>query len=221
MHQEMRDYIAACHECQLFAAPPLKRTPVGRVQVNRLFEQFSIDFVGPLPLSTNHNQYVIVAIERFTRWPLARATRNNDAATADTFIYEEIFCQFGRPAHMLTDNGSHFANALLTDFLRLVRTHHRFTTPYHPETNDMVERLNGTLTKSIKKLALNDPVNWDRHIPAVLYPYRTRAHETVRVSPDELLFGQAALPPDQDILQQLGHTLGVRMLSQAHRKKHN
>ncbi|KAI9003771.1 hypothetical protein CLU79DRAFT_669470, partial [Phycomyces nitens] len=88
---ELRDYIQTCEKCQLFANLP-KYKSKGSVPVFQLFEQFSIDFVGPLPISSRGNSYVLVAIENFTSWPIALATEKADAANVTSFLYENIFC---------------------------------------------------------------------------------------------------------------------------------
>ncbi|KAI9010405.1 hypothetical protein CLU79DRAFT_460608 [Phycomyces nitens] len=77
----------------------------------------------------------------------------------------------------------------------------------------MVEKLNGTLTKSLKKLSIAHPEDWDLHLPAVLYSYRTKSHEALKVSPFELLYGQSPRSYRQDILQSFGLSLGYERLN--------
>ena len=55
---------------------------------------------------------------------------------------------------------------------------HRLSTPYHPETNGLVERFNKTLCQALAKLGEND---WDLHIPSVLYAYRTKRNKSTKM----------------------------------------
>lgn len=75
--------------------------------------------------------------------------------------------------------------------MKLVKTKHQLTTPYNPAANGMVEKYNGTLCKSLKKLAAHKPGEWDTYIPTVLYSYRVRAYEVLGISPYELVYGLA------------------------------
>lgn len=84
---------------------------------------------------------------------MALACKNPDADTTASFIYEQIFCQFGPPTHILSD----FDNTIIEKFLYLHNVHCKFSTPYHPQTNGKCEKLNGTLTASFKKLSIAYP----------------------------------------------------------------
>ncbi|CEP06793.1 hypothetical protein [Parasitella parasitica] len=142
----------------------------------------------------------------YLRWPIAKAVKVADATTVVTFLYEEIFCIFGPFTHLLSYNGTHFDAQVIDTFLVLMRTHHKYTSGCRPQCNGMVKKLNGTLTRAIQKLTLNDPQHWDMHLPSVLWAYRTKVHETLRISPYQLLFGQD--PTNQDPFMQLGQELG-------------
>jgi transposase InsO family protein len=67
---------------------------------------------------------------------------------------------------------------------------HLRTAPYHPQTNGMTERFNGTLCNALSKMATHWQEDWDTFIPAVLYSYRIKRHPDMKHSPYEMLFGQ-------------------------------
>jgi len=52
----------------------------------------------------------------------------------------------------------------------------------------MVERLNRTLCNSLAKVKEQDE-DWDIHISAVLFAYRTKRHSTTGYTPFELTYG--------------------------------
>lgn len=126
---DVYQFVNTCKPCQLYS-PTIKNPAVDRVHINYIFEQFALDFVGPLPISKNGNMHILVAVEAFTRWPIALATPNTEAKTVANFLYKHIFCNFGPPMHILTDNGSSFDNEIIDNFLNLVNVHHKFTSPY-------------------------------------------------------------------------------------------
>ena len=58
----------------------------------------------------------------------------------------------------------------------------------------MVERLNRTLCNSLAKVKEQDK-DWDIHIPAVLFAYRTKRHATTGYTPFQLIYRcQARMP---------------------------
>ncbi|GBC45356.2 uncharacterized protein K02A2.6-like [Rhizophagus irregularis DAOM 181602=DAOM 197198] len=73
---------------------------------------------------------------------------------------------------------------------------HRLSTPYRPQTNGLVERFNKTLCEGLAKLGEE---NWDKHIPSVLFAYRTRKQSSTKIKPFYATYGRRAkLPLDKD-----------------------
>ncbi|GET59961.1 uncharacterized protein K02A2.6-like [Rhizophagus irregularis DAOM 181602=DAOM 197198] len=73
---------------------------------------------------------------------------------------------------------------------------HRLSTPYRPQTNGLVERFNKTLCEGLAKLGKE---NWDKHIPSVLFAYRTKKQSSTRIKPFYATYGRRAkLPLDKD-----------------------
>ncbi|KAI7889024.1 uncharacterized protein EV154DRAFT_483563 [Mucor mucedo] len=76
----------------------------------------------------------------------------------------------------------------------------------------MCEKMNGFITKSLRKLALCYPRKWDRHISTILYSYRIRAHQVLGISLFKLLYVINAGTYDQDPIVKFGRTLGLERL---------
>ena len=58
---------------------------------------------------------------------------------------------------------------MIKEFCKLVNVNHKFSTPYHPQTNGAVENLNETLINILRKLTVKSPRYWDTYIPTALY----------------------------------------------------
>ena len=115
------------------------------------------------------------------------------------FIYKEIICRHGCPQRILTDRGTHFKNKLIEGLTKKFEITHLLSTPYHPQTNGLVECFNRTLCEALAKLTEKEK-NWDDHIAPVLFAYRTSQHSTTKVTPFLLTHGcEATLPMDDPI----------------------
>ena len=101
-----------------------------------------------------------------TRWPEAKAVSAPTSRTAADIVLD-ICCHFGVPKEILTDRGSHFVNSLLKTFHKKLGIRHITTTPYHPQTDGMVERFNGTLKSMLKRSLCSFHGQWDQVLPLV------------------------------------------------------
>ena len=57
------------------------------------------------------------------------------------------------------------------------------TTPYHPQTDGVVERFNGTLKSILRKFVSRSQKDWDEYLPYLLFAYREVPQETTGFSP--------------------------------------
>ena len=66
---------------------------------------------------------------------------------------------------------------------------HRISSPYHPQTNGLDERMNQTLVHALNKLTTEEG-QWDQFIDAALYAYRISIQDSSRFSPFVLLYNR-------------------------------
>lgn len=85
-----------------------------------------------------------------TRYPEALPLRTVDAKTVSVALME-VFSGIGIPQELLTDQGSNFLSVMMTQLFNLLGIKHLKTSPYHPQTDGMVERFNGSLKSMIQK----------------------------------------------------------------------
>ena len=109
----------------------------------------------------------------------------------------DTFSRVGFPTELLSDQGTNFMSALMEQLCKLLQIRKMNTTPYHPQANGLVENFNGTLKKMLKCYAKDEPEEWDKHIPFVLFAYRESPHESTGYSPFELLYGHKVRGPLQ------------------------
>src|SRR5947207_13416979 len=194
-YENIRKYVESCDSCQ-------RR---GRSRTNNLlhpipvyspFYQIGIDFVKPLSRTKRGKKYIIVAIDYLTKWPEARAVSEATTDATAQFLYEQIICQHGCPQIILSDRGTHFNNNTIKALTEKFKINHLLSTPYHPQTNGLVERFNRTLCESLARQSLKNN-DWDKYITPTLFAYRTTKHATTQIEPFFMVFGRSArLPVD-------------------------
>jgi hypothetical protein len=73
-----------------------------------------------------------------------------------------------------------------------------FTSPYHPQTDGFVERLNRTFCKDLASFVTSEE-DWDEHVEMACFRYNTSVHEATGISPFEAMFGVKAFDFDSRI----------------------
>ena len=89
---------------------------------------------------------------------------------------------------MITDRGSNFLSKEVEEFLSVRRIKHLRTSPYHPATNGLIERMHGMLNHGISTMCSSRVDLWDEYITEVVWGLRVRTHSVTKHSPFYLLF---------------------------------
>ncbi|KAH6581343.1 hypothetical protein BASA61_009122 [Batrachochytrium salamandrivorans] len=181
-----------------YAATPIR--PVPSVAIP--FERWGLDFIQDLPETKSGNRHIITAIDYASRWVVAKAVPNRDAVTVASFLYD-IMMDYGAPYEVFTDRGSAFIAEGFKVYEDLQRIRHHATTPYHPQTNGMVERMHAMMGHAITTLTHGTPERWDEYLQQTVFSLRVRKHATTQLSPFFLLYGvDPRLPGDTAPLQE-------------------
>lgn len=118
--------------------------------------------------------------------------------TADAMM--QIFSQTGIPREILTNQGSNFMSATIRSLCEMLGVEHIRTSPYHPQTNGMLERFHHTLKQMFRKCSKSKR-EWDNILHLLLFAYRCTPHSTTGFTPFELLFGRDARGPLNVLLE--------------------
>ncbi len=143
------------------------------------------------------NRYIVTAMDYFTKWPIAKALKEATAKAISKFIYQKIICEHGYSEVLQSDRGTHFINRVIENLTRKFRIKHRLSSPYHPQTNGLVERFKQMLCEKLAKLA-EETDQWDEFVNPVLMAYHTTKHSATGITPFLLTYGrEAVLPIDE------------------------
>lgn len=100
------------------------------------------------------------------------------------------------PKEILTDHeGTNFTSQLLAELYSMLHVCPIRTTPYHPQTDELVERFNQTLKLMLRKVMVKEGKDWDKLLPYLLFAYREVPQASTGFSPFELLYGHQVRGP--------------------------
>src|SRR5215216_1848683 len=193
MYNDTREYVKSCDACQRRGQKGGK-SYLNPIKVGEPFERIGIDFVGPLERTRKGNKYILVVTDYLTKWPEAKAMKEATAENVVKFIYEGVICRQGCPKIILSDRGTHFRNKLVEGLCEKFEIKHKLLSPYHPQTNGLVERFNWTLCESLAKVSEKEN-QWDEYLEQVLFAYRTTKHTTTKKTPFFMTYGREAILP--------------------------
>ena len=147
--------------------------------------------------SAKGNRYVLVMVDFFSRWMETCPLSDKTAISVANAFFSNIVCRFGMPSVIHSDQGREFENKVLHELCILGGSHKTKTTPYHPESDGLVERFNRTLLMMLAMFASGHKDDWDDLLPPVMMAYRSSVHESTGFSPYRLMFGEeCTLPMD-------------------------
>jgi transposase InsO family protein len=119
-------------------------------------------------------------------------------ATVQKFFWRNIVCRFGVSKAITMDNGTQFEAEAFKDFCDRIGTKIHFASVRHPESNGMVERMNGIIMTGIMKLIFNQPRGkWPDELIKVVWSHNTTTSRSTGFTPFKLLFGDEAITPEE------------------------
>ena len=105
-------FVRRCQDCQTVADRVKKPTfPLQPVMVDKPFQQWGIDIVGPInPSSSLKHKYIITATDYFTQCSEAKPLRVVNTNQVLHFLEANIITRFGVPETLVFDNASYFSS---------------------------------------------------------------------------------------------------------------
>jgi hypothetical protein len=161
-----------CKQCVLCASrKPLSRknrAPMQQCLTGVPMERVSMDVLGPLPRSDSNNRFVLLICDYFTKWVEAFPMPNQEAKTVADLFVKEVICHYGVPRKIFSDQGSNFQSTLFREVCHLLEIDKSRTSPYHPQSDGLVERMNRTIEAMISMFISPSQRDWDEFLPYIM-----------------------------------------------------
>ena len=181
MRRDISEYIKGCHNCQRLrgqrSADDLK-CPLQPLKIPEKFnERVHADLMGPLR-SVTSNKYILVMSDSFTKWIELTPLPNKSSEDVTKAIYENWICRNSPMDILVTDNGKEFKNQTMEELCKNHGIKHRYTSPYHPQTNAQCERQNRTILAYLKTFVDDSTLNWESKLPPCQYSFNSQVHQS-------------------------------------------
>lgn len=188
LRQDCQNIAQSCIKCLRFTIQKQGFHPQISVKGNLPMDHVALDLLGPLPTGSAGEKYILVLIDLFTRFIFLRALTNKTANGVASTLYC-IFCNFGHPRVIQSDNGSEFINETIQELLKLFGSEHRKVVPYHPQGNGVAERAVKVTLDHLRKI-LNGSNDWPTRLPTAQLQANLRIANPTNSSPFELMFAR-------------------------------
>ena len=98
-----------CHECQTSRHINIQKPALRPIETTDCWQLLGMDLFGPWPVTEQSNQYVCVLTDLFSKFVIAQAIPNKEAASVAKVVVS-LCTTYGAPQRILTDQGREFNN---------------------------------------------------------------------------------------------------------------
>ncbi|XP_061705289.1 uncharacterized protein K02A2.6-like [Cydia pomonella] len=180
IEEDIDTHVKTCHKCQE-NRPNTSDLPIFSWSMpDQAWERIHVDFAGPF-----EGSYWLVLSDAFSKWieikPMTKITTTKLCDELDT-----IFTTFGLPQFLVSDNGPQFISKEFQDYCEKNGIKHIKSSPYHPRTNGLAERL----VRTFKTRMSSSTKCLKKRLEHFLFAYRITPHSTTGKAPGQLMFGR-------------------------------
>lgn len=183
LRPDIQHHVQSCHECQIRS---LKRTeiPLTVSTPVRLFSKIYLDCMR-MPHSNGY-MHIVAARDDLSGTCEAIPIRHADSATLAQFLWDYIYCRYGAPSRVVTDNGPEFYKAFEILMRRMGIPLVRISA-YNKHANGVVEQGHFRLRESIIKACKGDISQWPDLVAQAVFADRITVSRVTGFSPFQLL----------------------------------
>ena len=193
--KDVSDYCKSCSICATSKTPNekprglLKTMPVP----SHPWQYIGIDFVGPLPESSNRNgsyDMICVIIDILTAMVhLVPTKQTYKAADIAKVIFDCVYKLHGLPERIISDRDSLFTSHFWKRLNALAGIRLHMSSAFHPQTDGATERANRTMTQMLRQCVSTNQKDWVTKLPAIEFAMNSARSSTTGFTPFYLNYG--------------------------------
>ena len=192
LKEEVKETIRHCEPCQRTKTITTKtKEDTIRLTAKEPWEKIYIDICGPLQETFRKKKYIIAIIDQYSKYiSLSAVSKQDDETVKDTIMTKWIL-KFGAPKEIHMDCGKVFESKRIAEMAIATGTKLCFSSPYHHNTNGIIERQFRTIRDyincSIQDRKIKD---WAMILPDIEFTLNATFQKTIGRSPAEIVFGK-------------------------------
>ena len=118
--------------------------------------------VGPLKGGSHKKKYLLVMVDKFTKWIEAKPVKTAESGLVIDFI-SGVVHRYGVPHSIITNKDTNFMADEVKLWCKNMGIKLDYASVYHPQTNGQVERANGLIMSGIKPRVVQSLKESDTH----------------------------------------------------------
>jgi hypothetical protein len=191
LRADIQHHVNSCHECQIRSLKR-KEVPVTVLVPTTIFSKLYIDVMF-MPKAQGY-KFIMAARDDLTGVCEAQALKSCTARTLSTFFWKYIYCRYGVPLQVTTDNGSE-VKAGFGELMKRMSVPHVKISPYNKHANGVVERGHFTLREALVKACRGRITHWPDLLAEVVFADRVTVSKVTGFSPYQLLHATDPILP--------------------------
>ena len=196
LSQKVREYISSCTKCLEHRNPHRRPSPIFQYKViAKPFYEIHMDILGPLPTTSEGFKYIIVYVDRFTRYTLIDKLKDRSAISVASSIMSKVISEYQTPSVLVSDNALEFVSSVIEEICKLFRIRKTEIVSYHPAANGLAEAANKRIINALRVSVRKDQKNWSELLPLVQMALNSAYHDAIGDTPHFLLFLQDKIIP--------------------------
>ncbi|OWZ02052.1 reverse transcriptase [Phytophthora megakarya] len=151
LYKSVQHYVGECVDCETDKGRPrIQGESPGNLQATYPFQIIAMYHIPSLPRSFNGNTELLVFVDLFTGYVIAKASASRSAQTIAETYEECVFRRFGASEVIQHDREPGFMSDFFKSFNKILGQRQRATMAYRPQANGSAERMVQTTTRSLK-----------------------------------------------------------------------
>ncbi|KAE9351975.1 hypothetical protein PR003_g4612, partial [Phytophthora rubi] len=181
LYCSVQRYVGECVDCETGKGrPTLQGESPGNIQATYPFQIIAMDHIPSLPKSHKGNTELLIWVDLFTGYVIAKASASRTAQTIAESYEECVFRRFGASEVIRHDREPGFMADFFRSFNKILGQRQRATMAYRPQANGTAERMVQTTTRALKMYVQElDQRDWDEYADRLTFAINT-AQDRIR-----------------------------------------
>ncbi|KAE9295596.1 hypothetical protein PR003_g23975 [Phytophthora rubi] len=181
LYRSVQRYVGECVDCKTGKGrPTLQGESPGNIQATYPFQIITMDHISSLPKSHKGNTELLIWVDLFTGYVIAKASASRTAQTIAESYEECVFRRFGASEVIRHDREPGFMADFFRSFNKILGQRQRATMAYRPQANGTAERMVQTTTRALKMYVQElDQRDWDEYAERLTFAINT-AQDRIR-----------------------------------------